>query len=344
MIARVRSDERGFVLSIVIFAVAALSIAGTALFLVVQSEGAMADSGADSSNAFHLANAGLGRYMGESFGLPDDSVDYEMGDGTVTVTAKRVATLSPTEDVYLITAEAEIADRRHPALVSRRRVHQFATLRRQPFQVVAAVVVASADVSARNVTLDGNDQAGSSECATGGTTVAGLGALGAVDASSSSISGSPDVLTHSYAAMMNAMDLDWGTVVDPATPFDFEVPDESWPGFGLLAPDEYPTIRVDGNLRARSWQSGRGLLVVTGELDFDNDFEWEGVILAGSLARNANGRVVIEGALMTGFAGQAARADLKNANIRFNSCNVLSAAEGIAMFSPMSNTWWESGD
>ena len=53
-------EERGFVLSMVIFAVAALSIAGTALFLVVQSENAMANAGASAearARAFACSSA-----------------------------------------------------------------------------------------------------------------------------------------------------------------------------------------------------------------------------------------------------------------------------------------------
>lgn len=337
------ADQRGFVLSMVIFALAALSIAGTALFLVVQSEGAMADRGADASSAFHLANAGLARYMGESVGLPGDSTTYRMGDGVVTVSAARVMPATPTEDIYLISAQAEIVDRRRAATVSRASVHQFATLRRQPFQVTAAVVIAGSDVTTRNVTLDGNDQATPLDCPTGGgAAVAGIGMLGEGDTRGSSISGDPDVLIHSYAAMMAAIDLDWSTVTDPSVPFDYEVPAEPWPNFvAAVAPDEYPTIRVDGDLRVRSSHSGRGLLVVTGQIDFDDGFTWDGAILAGGINRNATGAAVVNGTLLTGFAGDTDRSALRNARIAYHSCHVLRAAEGLALFSPIPNTWWE---
>ena len=101
-----------------------------ALFLVVQSESAMSDRGADTSSAFHLANAGLARYMGESVGQPGDSMTYQMGRGLVRVTAQRVMSVSATEDIYLISSEAEIADRRRATSVSRSSVRQCATLRR----------------------------------------------------------------------------------------------------------------------------------------------------------------------------------------------------------------------
>ena len=168
MTTRLRS-ERGFVLSVVIFAVAALSIAGTALFLIVQSESAMANSGAESSRAFHLANAGLSRYMGETFGQPRDEVVYEMGGATVTVTAERILPVGDTADVYLVRSEARIADRRVRDLVSRRMVQQFAVLHRQPFEPVAALALASTNAKTRNVVINGRDQ-----CTTGSGDVAGI--------------------------------------------------------------------------------------------------------------------------------------------------------------------------
>lgn len=335
-----RRDERGFVLSLVIFAVAALSVAGTALYLVVQSESAMADAGAESSRTFHLANAGLARYMAESFGDPTPERVYAMGGGTVTVTAARALTLGDSVAVYLLRSEAEVPDRRIRDLVSRSSVQQYATLRLQPFRPIAGLVVASSDLNTHSVIIDGRDQ-----CATPGAAVAGIAGLrrgnmlGTID-------GSPDMVTQTYSSMMDAINLDWAAVTDLSMPFDFEYPAEPWPNFNStqVAADEYPTTRVDGNLRASDIRSGRGLLVVTGNIELDEGFTWDGAILAGGLV-GSTATATVNGALLTGFAGiQSGRIDLRNTRIMFNSCNVRRASVGIAMLSPVLNTWWETPD
>ena len=336
-------DERGFVLSMVIFVLAALSIAGTAMFLVVQSEGAMATSGGDSSKAFQLANAGLARYMGESVGQPAATKTYDMGGGRVTVRAERILSSSSIEDLYLVTSDAEVADRRNPDWISRRQVRQFAKLRRKPFNVIAAMSVANPDLFLVNVDIDGLDQATPADCPTGGTDVAGISSLGAAEERNSDIVGDPPQLPMDYASMMNEIDIDWPMLTDPSMTFDYEIPAEPWPNLGRLPADEYPTIRVVGDFRAGPSNSGRGVLLVTGQLDFDNGFTWEGVILAGGLrAGTTNARIVVDGALLTGFAAEGAPADLMRFRINYNSCSVLRAAEGLATFTPVSNTWWES--
>ena len=48
------------------------------------------------------------------------------------------------------------------------------------------------------------------------------------------------------------------------------------------------------------------------------------------------------GTLLTGFNGAQSSMSIHNAEIRYNSCNIAAAAAGIAMFSPIQNTWWES--
>lgn len=334
--SRAHRSDGGFVLSLVIFAVAALSIAGTALFLVVQSEGAMADSGADTSAAYHLANAGLARYMGENFGMPRPEVTYEMGGGTVTVRATFIAAQSRTDDVYLITAAAELRNRLSSRLSTRREVSQFARLQRQPFTPTAAGIFAADDVKTRNVTISGADACGV------GPAIAGVGISGTNDVRGT-ISGSPPVMFSPYPALVGGVGLGWETMNDPALPFDYEIPSEGWPNFLWgVPPDEYPTIRVDGNLNATWLRSGRGLLVVTGELNLGHAFSWDGVILAGSIRARTTARAQIRGVLLTGFDGQQSSLDLKEFQVDYDSCSVLAASQGIALLTPVSNTWWES--
>ena len=340
MTTRVR-DTRGFVLTVVIFAVAALSIAGTALFLVVQSENAMANTSAESSRALHLANAGLSRYMGETFGTPRSSVTYDMAGGTVTVTAERVMSQGDSVDVYMIRSEGVIADRRVPDLVARRSVQQFAHLRHRPFNPVAAMTVATGSVQTHNQTqLDGRD-ACSVEAAVGG--IATLG----------NRPNAGSVTSHirygSAAEMLAAIDADWAAVTDPAFIFDYQ---DQWPSWAFNAPaDSFPTVRFSDDVTVGSAPpSGRGLLVVDGKLTINSGstpWNWDGVIMAGSIEIRNNATANINGVLLTGFEGtqgSLAQNAMKNLRIHYNSCNVRNAAAGISIFSPVANTWWETSD
>lgn len=333
-------NERGFVLSMVIVAVAALSIAGTALFLVVQSENAMANAGAESSVALHLANAGLARYMGEHFGAPEDTVVYEMGGGVVTVSAGLVVPLGDTAAIYVVRSEARILDRRVSGLETRRAVQQFARLRKRPFQPVAALAVASSEVSSNNsVVISGVDACGVGD-------VAGIGTTGA---RANRLNGtiSSHVAYASRDAMLDAIGLDWELLTDSLTPVEYQ---DEWPS-PFPADSSFPTIRFSDDVDVTSWTpSGRGLLIVDGTLTLSNTtsaWEWDGVILAGSIDIRNNARADIDGTLLTGFEGTQGNVDsngLKYLRIQYNSCHVLAASSGIALFSPVPNTWWESAD
>ncbi|HEX6589386.1 MAG TPA: hypothetical protein VF039_10205 [Longimicrobiales bacterium] len=328
------SNERGFVLSMVIFAVAALSIAGTALFLVVQSENAMANAGAESSAALHLANAGLARYMGETVGQPRDSVTYSMGDGEVTVTATLAVPLADTAALYMIRSEAQIRDRVVSGLASRRSVQQFARLRLRPFNAVAALALPTDQVRTHpNTVIDGRDACGVRDVLPLATAGAG----------------------RTYASaeeMLAAVGAEWDLLTDSTIAFDFE---DRWPGWALatMAADSFPTVRFSDDVTVGGFipPSGRGLLVVDGTLTVDSrwlGWTWDGVILADAIAFSDNAIVTINGAVMTGFDGGQQRIDrnnaLKNASILYDSCKVQGAGARMAMFSPVPNTWWESPD
>lgn len=327
-------NERGFVLSMVIFAVAALSIAGTALFLVVQSENAMANAGAESSAALHLANAGLARYMGEHVGQPRDSVTYEMGGGVVTVTASLAVPLGDSAAIYAVRSEAQIRDRRVSGIVSRRAVQQFGRLRLRPFTPVAALAVATDRVRTHtNTVIDGTDACAVSD-------VAPIATAG------------PGQTFRSADEMLAAIGAEWELLTDSAVAYDFQ---DEWPGFSILAmaADSFPTVRFSDDVTVGGFipPSGRGLLVVDGTLTIDSrwlGWSWDGVILADDIDFRDNAIVTINGAVMTGFEGGQRRIDrthaLKNVRIRYHSCNVAAAGARMAVFSPVPNTWWESSD
>ena len=334
-------DTRGFVLTVVIFAVAALSIAGTALFLVVQSENAMANTSAESSRALHLANAGLSRYMGETFGQPRSPVTYEMGGGTVTVTAQRVLGEGDTIDVYMIRAEGVIADLRVPNLVARRSVQQFAQLRRRPFNPVAALTVGATAVQTHNNTIiDGRDA-----CATR----PGVGGLATLGRRPNNGSVSSHVRYGSLDDMLGAIDAEWETVTDPAFAFDYQ---DEWPSWAFNAPaDSFPTVRFSSDVTVgNSPPSGRGLLVVDGKLTINSGaapWTWDGIIMAGTIEFRNGATANINGALLSGFEGtqgSVGQSGMRNLRIQYNSCNVSNAAARMSVFSPVANTWWETSD
>lgn len=337
-------DEKGFVLTLVIFALAALSVGATAAFLIVQSESRMADGGVDTAHAFQLAQAGLARYAAETVGTDLDSAVYVMGGGTVVVRAEKVVSVSATEDMYLLTSEASVADPRTPGMPARRRVREFATLSQFSIQPQAAMTVIGNGVTFSGFAIEGRDHARAGDCAIAGTDRAGVATVSGatVQGYSTTITGTPTI-TYSAdtAAVASDAGVDWSMLTDPAFPFQYELPDDGWPDFAALGSAAYPTIRMQGDLTVSG--SGRGLLVVTGTLTVGTGFRWDGMVLAGDVNSSAS-KFDIHGALIIGLNAGSGYTTLSSpdAKVHYNSCNILDSVKGIATLEFLPSTWWEA--
>ncbi|HUF12953.1 MAG TPA: hypothetical protein VMN78_07640 [Longimicrobiales bacterium] len=340
-------DERGFVLILVLFVVATLTVTVSGALLVTQSDYMTARTGVGATRAFHLAQAGLNRYMGEHT-APVDSAVYSMGGGSIIVRAARVA-VNGTEEIWEISSSATLSS--SVGSPERRSVRQLAAVQAagSSFQPIAAIAT-TASSGTLNGTYTGYDQAASGSCPTAGQQdIAGVAYVAGGFLGASGALGTPATTTEPDTATMRAsINAQWATLVDPATPFNYEIPADLWPNFAMLPADEYPSIRVSGNHAADATRSGRGLLVVDGVLDLKADFTWDGVIIAGDLQYPVVTNAVISGALVVGMSQTAGSfVEIRpnatgSAQISYQACHVAAAnPAGGGGFALVPNTWSE---
>lgn len=118
--------------------------------------------------------------------------------------------------------------------------------------------------------------------------------------------------------------------------------------------DAYPTIVVrNGPTRGTPislgpGQSGRGLLIVFGDLITTGNFSWDGVIIVGSQL-TMRGTEDVRGAVATGLNAKlglpVGESDLGidelagNTKLRYNSCNVTSSMTSLGALRAFQNTW-----
>ena len=346
-----RSDERGFVLVLVLFVVAALTMTVSGALLITQSDHATARASVDANRVFHIAQAGLMNMAADRAALRSDSVVYEIAGGRVVVRARRVAATG-LEEIYEISSRATLFARGTRSEM--REVRQLAALDLRPFNPTGAL-----GTTARNVTLagtySGNDQSSSGQCAAAArgnrTGFAGVYG-GTTNLNAANTHGQPRTeFMADTAAMRARINARWNELMDTATTFDYEYryPTGTWPSFSSLSPGDYPTIRVRGDFFADSTRSGRGMLIVEGAIAFGPNFVWDGVIMSGnvpnsSMATNA----IVRGSVMLGLAATsgwslAIGADPGRGPPQFyyDACKVMFAARGIARFRLLPNTWSE---
>lgn len=342
-------DEQGFVLILVLFVVAALTVTVSGSLMVTRTELETARSGVDATRAFHLAQAGLTRYVGDRAAWAADSTVYTMGGGRVVVRRSRVA-VAGIDETWEIASRATIGERSAP---ESREVRQLARLELRPFNPVAGFATTARNISVSG-TYSGTDVSSSGQCPSAARGhVTGLGGVtgGYLSSGGSTFEGQPGTRFEADTATMRSrMSAEWDEMVDSATPFEYEVPNVAWPDFASLAADAYPSIRVRGNIRLEAGHSGRGLLIVDGLLDFGAGFTWDGAILAGDLVSPIETNAIVRGMVLSGLSPTASPTISispypggGSARFGYDACKVLAAARRVARLSLVPNTWWEPG-
>jgi len=160
-------DRGGFVLAVVVMMLFAISVAGAAGYLVVNSEFAMAKYADEGAEALAVARAGMQRFVSEQIGVVGDSVTYAIGGGVAMVTSRKMAAQDSVTDLYYLRAEGTVSDVFAPASPARRIVGAYAWHHRRPLRHWAALVAASATaVYAQNAggRIDGVDQNTAADC------------------------------------------------------------------------------------------------------------------------------------------------------------------------------------
>jgi len=340
---RVRAREGGFVLALVVLMLFAISVAGAAGYLVVNTEFSMARYSDQGAEAETVARAALNRFIAEQLGVVGDSVSYAIGNGVALITSRKLFEADSLNHVYYIRSEGTVTDAMTPT-PARRVIGAYAYHRKRPLKHWAAMMVAAVEGYSYGATgdVDGNDQNTAGDCAGGGLpAITGIIARTATGALAGGLlAGSPNGETWAggYSQIYDSVALRWDILSDPSFPIEF---DGAPPNFASLPIDSFPVVRKIGPLAPGSSWSGRGVLIVTGMFDPGPSFNWDGIVLAGEVddINEGNIRGMLVGAL-NGLNPQSPVAWFDT--IRYYSCYVHAANESLSYLELIENTEFEA--
>lgn len=340
-------DERGFVLLLVVLMLFAISVAGAAGYLVVNTEFSMSRYSEEGGEAETVARAGLHRFVAEQLGVVDDSVSYAIGSGVALITTRKIVEMDSLNHLYYIRSEGTVTDVLRPDTPARRVIGAYAYHRKRPLKHLGAMVLTadagwSDNTNANGADVDGDDHNSSSDCAGGGQpSIPGIIArLSTGTVNGGQLEGNPPGETWSggYSQVFDSVALRWDILTDPSFPVDF---DGVAPDFGLLPSDSFPVVRVSGYFNPGSAWSGRGVLIVDGELDGAAGFVWNGIVLAASV--DDIHESTINGMLIGGLDGPNPYGNIYwRGTLRYYSCNVIAANESLSYLELIDNTEFEA--
>jgi hypothetical protein len=344
-------EQRGFALALVVFLLFAASVAGMTGYQLVSTEASLAEGNEALEEALSVANAGVQRYIGEHIGIPGAST-YAVGDGSVTVTPRKVFDLNDSTDLYLLTAVGTVTDPRYPTSPAMRTVRQYANLNRRPVKARATFMSIQSNINVWGG-LDGDvdgtvhfDVSAAVDCPPGdasGIIATGGVASGSPGSVTGTIAGSPAVQSlGSAAAVITAAGVRWSVLKDPTFPIPF---DGMWPDFAAIPVDSFPVIRVTGNYTLD--RDGRGALIVTGNFTTSGQYDWQGIILVGGATSSSfssgggNGNMV-KGMVVSGLNGTTfgGTQNLTEFQARWFPCYVREANLALAYLSPVNRSAW----
>lgn len=355
---------------VVVFLLFAVGMAAATGFAVVDLEADLASQAEEAGEALAVAQAGLERYLGEHLGIPDDSTLIAMPQGDAVIRARRITTVDAAEgiDLYLIESEGVVVDPVNPDSPARKVVSEYARLHTRPVGRHAAAVLnyqvvelfeQFSNFGGKIRGVDHASTTGPNSCPQAqtegvpgivhrGTAVVspewdsvsvGLGAFPSLVSGGQLVGvGSAARAFASPQAIVDSVGIRWDILTDDGFPVAF---DGSPPNYLFIPSDEYPVVRVRGDLIAGAAWSGRGVLIVTGTLTLSNLFFWDGIVIAGEIA-DLDAWFYIQGMLIAGMnASKNALEVGRHPNVWYNVCSALRASEALAYFEPVDRTFWQ---
>lgn len=362
-----RSKQDGFALPMAILVIGFMTAGVVAAFTRVGAEAQIVGNQSAQTAAFAVADAGLASWMSEGR-IPANETTrdtvFVFGQDSAFVSARRIRT-EANSSLVLVSSEgrARAGLGRAPA---RRTVAQFARQEPMKMQVLSSwTSLSGMRKNGNSGAFDGVDAAGA-QCGDG-VTRAGIAvpdgmAIG--EHIESRANGDPDVdYMGTEQEMADAIDIDWAGIVNPSAPAlgaqfvrcassssygfisGFGPCPGSWPTSAQM--DAYPTVLINGSTALPS--SGKGVLIVTGNLTLNGNQDWEGVILVGGKITD-NGQGHIKGSVISGLNMKLGHTvdesdvDISIANgqkrYEFDSCAVMNALDGATSgMIPIRNAW-----
>lgn len=328
--------ERGAALAIVLIALVGLTILGGAGMALTKDDVLHSENVEVATGAYYAADDGLMRYIGAS-NDGTTGATYSIGGSTVTVTPTQLADMGTGRAMYRIRSVATSTDSR--SISTTRAVSALA------FYASGEIKVKGAFTAAGGVLKNGGSgEISGSDLAPGGTPacpdspgadVAGVVVPpGGYSQSGGSLvpDGDPPVDdTKTAEELLEEVGINWEAVTaDGLTLADYNIPPDTWPT--SFPPGEWPVIFVDGNHSVGPSDTGRGTVIVTGNLEMNGSFNWDGIILVGGYI-TSNGYQTVTGATVSGLnelLGESVpSSDIGNGNKKFlyDSCNVKQASK-----------------
>jgi hypothetical protein len=306
--------------------------------------------------AFRIAQRGLNTFLANRAGLGFTSnppavleeVDIAVENGTAEVVLERIRpAVGNSAAVYVVRSTGIIPGPRPIDPPARRTVAQVATYQAGTMSVRAGwMSLTGLQKNGTAGSISGVDQCGAQP------NIAGVSVPNPPGFSVSgnfNPTGTPPLET--FPTVQSAMDevgIDWAGIrgMTSITP-DIVIPGGSWPSFS--DPNYWPVIHVTGNYSLPG--TGRGILIVTGDLSISGNKTWDGIVLVGRhLTSNGNNKVY--GATISGLDAMIqpdpqawATAQGQNAvgngnkTYQYNSCHVASALSAFGGFTPIENAW-----
>lgn len=334
---------------IVLIVLVGITVLASAGMVITTAEIRISESTEAGTYAFYAADAGLAQYLGTDSINGTDTVTYTYVQGTATVWGDKLlnVTTDSSRVLYRITSQGTHGS---PGTGQTSRTVSVVAIQISgefPFSFKAAFTAPTGLIkSGGSGILSGFNTADTSECADAGAPdVAGVSVPqvpGYTQTNGDLVpTGNPDISVQPDGlSMLDSIGIDWaamlaGGVVTP----DYTIPPDLYPFTenDVLDPTGWPVIFVDADYYLlQTWkQSGRGLLIVRGDLETKGAFEWDGVVLIGGNLQT-NGAQVYNGAIVAGLnmlLGDTTivEAALGNGNIKiqYNSCNIESAFSSI---------------
>lgn len=361
-------NERGATLVIVLMLLVLLAIMASAGFTRASSERRVVSDLEAQTGALMVAQSGLERYLFQTTTLPSSYpsvTNLTVNGGAARVTLHRFKQSSGASDptIYALTSvgtytRARRLDNRAP--VAQRSVSQLVRWNTATLDVDAAFTSLSGLLkNGTSGTVSGIDQCSAQP------TIPGVAVPDATFAQSGGggnpgafIDGSPDNAPDYMGtpgptgSAQQEVDIDWasivaGTMLQP----DFMVTRAGGTQTGVFPSgaqwNNWPVVRVNGDLNNGDNFDGQGILIVTGNADLSN-ITWRGIVLVGGAGALSGGQTRVFGSIITGLNVKLGmtvpQTEVGNGNflVRYNSCDIATALNRLGGWQRIPNAWTDN--
>ena len=352
-------QRRGFAIPVAILVILVLTIMVAGGFSLVSAERRSVADQKSQISAFRIAEQGLEVFLVRRDSLmrdkpgytkvpgAADSVRIPLSGGYADVTLTRLRPPRGSQaGLYVVRSKGvETAGAYAGTPQGVRTVAQYALWEPAPMQVLAGwTALSGLQKNGGAGTLGGIDVCGDSAAIAGVMVDIDPGYSGKTVAV-----GNPPI----DSIAPDSVEIDWNGIVNQnLIEATFIIPGSVWPTAAMEAayadPTSlyYPIVRVNGNFTLPS--SGKGMLIVTGDLTVNGGTGWLGVILVGGniTANGQNGQndQGVQGAVVSGLNEKLGiPVPISTANgtkeYRYNSCEVSKATTTMGALVTLRNTW-----